>query len=262
MVATPANEVIPDLTVAIPTINSDRYLDIILKFYRDNGIPTVVFVDDRSNDATVQAARHWGSEMVSIRNGGTFIAEGMIESLSRHCRTKWVLRIDDDELPTRAMMSFVRDVIAGGRDAVWGFPRHQCAVSPSGRLLVAPNVSPLEHRQWRLYQPDRVNFISGLHTPGFQWHDESSEAPVQAALIHLDWALHTYEERRHKVERYDAHTPNQGTRWRSFYLYEEQPGAGASSELALPEFQEIGVHIAARFPELSHKPGREPSLVS
>jgi glycosyltransferase involved in cell wall biosynthesis len=262
VVPSPANEVIPELTVAIPTINSIRYLDIILKFYRDRGIPAVVFVDDRSSHATFETARRWGSEAVWIRNGGTFIAEGMVEGLSRHCRTKWVLRIDDDELPTRAMMSFVRDVIADGGNAVWGFPRHQCAVSQSGRLLVAPNISSLGHRQWRLYQPDRVKFISGLHTPGFQWHDESGEAPVQAALIHLDWAVHTYDERRDKVERYDAHTPNQGTRWRSFYLYEEQPGGSAFNELGLPEFHEIGLQIAARFPKLCLEPGREPSVAS
>jgi glycosyltransferase involved in cell wall biosynthesis len=258
----PANEGIPDLTVAIPTINSDRYLDIILKFYRDNGIPTVVFVDDRSNDGTLETARRWGNETISITNGGTFIAEGMVEGLSRHCPTKWVLRIDDDELPTLALVSFVRELIAGGGNAVWGFPRHQCAVSPTGRLLVAPTISSLEHRQWRLYQPDKVHFISGLHTPGFQWREEPAEAPLEAALIHLDWAVHSYEERRHKMERYDAHTPNQGTRWRSFYLYEEEPGGGPFSELGLPEFQEVGVQIAARFPKLCVEPTREQSLVS
>lgn len=240
-----------DLTVAIPTVNSARHLDIILQFYRGNGIPVVVFVDNRSDDETLQVAREWAAETVAIPNPGGFVAEGLIEQISQACRTKWVLRIDDDELPSRAMMDFVHEVVANGEKKVYGFPRHQCAVSKSGRLLASAKDSPLDHRQWRLYRPAAVRFIHGVHTPGFEWHGPGGVAPLEASLIHLDWAVRSYDERKRKVERYDAHTSNEGTKWRSFYLHEEQPAGDAIfTELALPEFAGVAAEIRDRFGNL------------
>jgi glycosyltransferase involved in cell wall biosynthesis len=242
-----------DLTIAIPTINSERYLDIVLEFYREHGFPVTVFVDDRSNDNTLAVAERSAAIVVPISNPGRFVAEGLIEQMSEHCRTKWMLRIDDDELPTLAMMKFVEKTISEKRTVVCAFPRNQCAVSRSGRLLNCIGVSPLEHRQWRLYQPTKMNYVRGLHTPGFALDGslEESNAPSEAKMIHLDWAVHTYEERRRKVERYDAHIPNAGTKWRSFYLYEEEPAARQRfTELASPEFDGTCRKINERFERL------------
>lgn len=242
-----------DLTIAIPTINSERYLDIILGFYQDHGFPVTVFVHDRSEDNTLAVAQCSTATVVPISNPLHFVAEGLIEQMSEHCRTKWMLRIDDDELPTLAMMEFVQKAISDESVVAYGFARHQCAVSRSGRLLDCSEVSPEEHRQWRLYQPARMTYVHGLHTPGFvlDGSQKSGRAPAAARMIHLDWAVHTYDERRRKMERYDAHTPNAGTRWRSYYLYEEQASYGESfAELRSPEFNKACAEISRRFQDL------------
>jgi hypothetical protein len=98
-----------------------------------------------------------------------------------------------------------------------------------------------------------MKYIKVLHTPGFQWDGSLKEghAPSEARMIHLDWALHTYEDRKRKMERYDAHTPEQGTRWRAYYLYEEQSYSRAAfSDLCSPEFQKTSIAISRRFPDL------------
>lgn len=239
-----------DLTIAIPTINSERYLDIVLEFYQDHGFPVTVFVHNRSVDNSLAVAKRSAATVVPLRNPCEFVAEGLIEEMSEHCRTKWMLRIDDDELPSLAMMKFVKQAISEESTIVCGFPRNQCAVSESGRLLNCNAISPLEHRQWRLYQPARMTYVHGVHTPGFEvdGNRRESHAPFEASMIHLDWALHSYDERRHKVERYDAHTPNAGTRWRSYYLYEENPSALSSLiELDFPEFRKSCAEISRRF---------------
>jgi glycosyltransferase involved in cell wall biosynthesis len=244
---------IEDLTIAIPTINSERYLDIILDFYRDHGFPVTVFVHDRSEDDTLAVARRSAATVVPISNPCRFVAEGLIEQMSEHCRTKWMLRIDDDELPTLGMMEFVEKTISEARLLAYAFPRNQCAVSRSGGLLNCTAISPFEHRQWRLYQPARMKYIRGLHTPGFELDGSlpESHAPSGASMIHLDWAVHTYEIRKRKMERYDAHIPNEGTRWRSFYLYEERANACESfAELDLPEFGKPCAKISGRFEDL------------
>lgn len=238
------------VSVVIPTVNSSQYIDIILSYYQDHGIPVTVFVDDRSEDDTLAIARRYASEATSLPNPGGFVAEGLVEHMSRACRTPWVLRVDDDELPSEAMLEWVQQAIRSYDVDVWGFPRHQCAVSGKGKLLGAGTISPLDHRQWRLYQPARVTYSHGLHLPGFDWKGEARSAPVDACLAHLDWALHSYGERRRKVERYDAHSPGEGTRWRSYYLYEEQEAAQAFCDLPLPEFEKVSLQLAERFPHL------------
>jgi glycosyltransferase involved in cell wall biosynthesis len=242
-----------DLTIAIPTFNSERYLDIVLGFYRDNGFPVTVFVHDRSEDNTLAVAQRSTATVVPISSPRHFVAEGLIEQMSERCRTKWMLRMDDDELPTLAMMEFVQKAISQEGAVAYGFKRHQCAVSRSGKLLDCTEISPLDHVQWRLYQPARMTYVNGLHTPGFVLDGslKNSHAPSEARMIHLDWSVHTYDERKRKVERYDAHTSNAGTRWRSYYLYEEQASSGESfAELRLPEFGKTCAEISGRFQDL------------
>ena len=242
-----------DLTVAIPTINSGRYLDIVLEFYREHGVPVTVFVDDRSVDDTLAIARRLAPRVFSVRNPTLFIAEGLVEEISRRCESSWMLRIDDDELPTVAMLEFVQRATAGNGMKVYAFSRHQCTVSQRGKLLASRAVSPLAHQQWRLYRPAEMRFVQGLHTSGLIWDGEHQAitAPEEAAMIHLDWILHSYDERRQKVERYDAHSPNEGTRWRSYYLYEEDPSSRANlTELNLPEFGKTCLEISRRFQDL------------
>jgi hypothetical protein len=242
-----------DLTIAIATINSSRYIDIILRYYREHGIAVTLFVDDRSVDDSLGKARELAPDAISTSNPGGFIAEGLLQKMSRACPTKWLLRIDDDELPSLAMMDFARNAGRNDTPDVYAFPRQQCAVSRKGALLRHGEVSPHDHRQWRLYQPARVEFTRGLHTPGIVWGEQARAvtAPLEASLIHLDWAVHSYHDRRRKVERYDAHTANAGTKWRSYYLYEEEPFAPATfSELPWPEFRQTAFEISQRFPDL------------
>ena len=133
------------------------------------------------------------------------------------------------------------------------FPGSNARFPGRATLLRHGQVSPLDHRQWRLYQPARVEFTRGLHTPGIVWDEQAQAvtAPLEASLIHLDWAVHSYDDRRRKMERYDAHTANAGTKWRSYYLYEEEPFVPATfSELAWPEFRQTAFGISQRFPEL------------
>ena len=241
-----------ELTIVIPTINSARYIDIILSFYQDNQIPVTVFVDGRSEDDTLAVARRF-AEAVVISKPVEF-AEELIEPMSYLCRTPWMLRLDDDELPSLAMMEFIRENVRNKGTPVHGFQRHQCVVSCDGRLLSHSAISPYEHRQWRLYQPDRVKFSAELHTPGFEWEGMGGDgAPAEAAMIHLDWVLHTYAERRRKVERYETlNAAGQGKpRSYQYYFHEDRARPNdCFQELSYPEFERPCQEISRRFKEL------------
>jgi glycosyltransferase involved in cell wall biosynthesis len=243
----------PDVTVVIPTINSGRHIDIVLSYYRDHNLPVTVFVDDRSVDDTFEKAMKLTGNAIRVTNRALFAVEGMVKEISLWCPTKWLLRIDDDELPTLGLLEFIQTAIANESTAVFGFPRHQCAVSGNGNILRQPGVSTSVHRQWRLYQPAKVRYTATLHTPGIEWDAEQTAeaAPLEASLIHLDWALHSYEERKRKVEDYDAQSRNGGSIWRDYYLYEENnPGKKGFVELDTPEFAKVGCEISRRFVHL------------
>lgn len=109
------------------------------------------------------------------------------------------------------------------------------------------------HRQFRLYRKDAVSYIGTGHTPGFRLDNiDFRFAPEEAAMIHLDWAIHSYAERKAKIERYDRHSPNHGSLYRSFYLFEEQEGyADGFHPLPIREVGELGHQLATRFPKLT-----------
>ena len=239
-----------DLSIVVPTINSSGYIDLVLAFYRRHHIPVTVLVDDRSTDETFAIARRLVPGTRLIRNPGN-VVEDLLPRIAEAFDTKWILRLDDDELPTLAMMQFVREAIRHGETALYGFPRHQCAISTSGVLLHATRPFPILHWQWRLFQPARVTFQNSLHTSGLNLDGMQKPAPETAGMIHLDWAFHSYAERRRKVEFYDEHTPGGGTQWRAFYLYEEAVAPEQNfAELPLPEFAQVSAEAVQRFPDL------------
>jgi glycosyltransferase involved in cell wall biosynthesis len=238
------------LSVILPTMDSAHYIDLILGYYQKIGVPTIVFVDAKSKDDTSAVAERF-SEVVKIENSGT-IAEEVIQQMSYAPESEFVLRMDDDELPSVAMMEFVRNVAnqTEAEAGAYGFPRHQCAVSTDGRLLRhLDHSATTDHRQWRLYRPREVSFTKRIHTSGIETDDlRLLEAPDSACMIHLDWALHSHEQRRAKVQRYDAHTPGAGSFSKPYYLFEEVPGAKERFEpLDLPEFRSITRTISERF---------------
>ena len=248
---------IPDLTVIVPTINSGAYIDLVLSCYaQELVVPVTVFVDNKSEDDTLNVAMTHADRAVVIRNEHTRVGE-IIEAMSRQCTTPWVLRIDDDELPSVAMMDFVRDAIRTDAVDAYCFPRYECAVSPDGNLLRHTSFNPAAHKQWRLYRADRVRYRTTGHTPGFYLEGLAlaDNTPPEAAMIHLDWAVHSIERRKSKIERYDAHTPNDGTKWRFQFLYEEEPcHASRFRRLYLREFDRIAGTLARRFPSLAVDP--------
>jgi len=242
------------LGVVVPTINSTSYIDIIARYYMAANIDVVFYVDEKSTDGTFDSLNGVSNRIV-VRNlpnsDATRIAEA-VEFFSKEMRADWILRLDDDELPSAALLQFCKTAIERSDVVAYGFPRHQCIVSSAGRLLAHRDHPARSHRQWRLYQANKVTYIPHGHTPGFETSGVNlEEAPDEACIIHLDWSVHSYDKRREKIERYDAHTANHGSMWHHYYLFEEQ---GITKEqlsvLDLPEFQTVCRELQCRLPEL------------
>src|SRR3954451_24847047 len=105
-----------DLTVVIPTRNSARYLHIVLQFYRQHYIPVTVLVDSRTTDGTFAIAEQLCNKVVTINTRGALVLEDFLGAICEHCETRWVLRIDDDELPSWGKKQFNLERRSLGRE--------------------------------------------------------------------------------------------------------------------------------------------------
>jgi glycosyltransferase involved in cell wall biosynthesis len=238
------------LCIIVPTMNAAPFIDITLSYYANINIPVTVMVDTKSCDSTELCAKQYAKDVKRVDNSSS-VVEGMIEQLSRQAGTDWVLRLDDDELPSLAMLAQVAKLITLKDIHAAGFVRKQCAVSTEKTLLASMLHRETDHRQWRLYRPDRMRYTQNVHTAGFEPVAKHSFAvPAEAFMVHLDWSLHDYQSRGAKVARYDAHTEGKGSMWRDFYLYEDDPNHGASqfARVDAPEFDGVCKQIADRFP--------------
>ena len=236
------------ISIFIPTMNSERYIDVVLKYYSDLGVTVQVLVDSKTTDKTFEVVSRYVSPQIMQNETGS-IPDDVMEEISKKMGTDWVLRLDDDELPSKAMLDFVSNIINYDEIDTIGFRRYQCAVAKCGCVLSSQDVNPDTHRQWRLYQPRKVDFVKRIHTPGFRRNRQRSiRAPDDAFMIHLDWAIHSYEERLSKIERYERHTPGSGKPWRPYYLYEESPHR--FDRLIAPEFDGVAKAISERFSDL------------
>ncbi|MEZ3159102.1 polysaccharide pyruvyl transferase family protein [Microbacterium sp. BWT-B31] len=246
------------VTIVIPTLDSAAYLDIVLDHWRSlTDLPVHVFVDGKSVDETAAVARKHAAHVHVVHNPDS-VVEGLIGAVSRQLDTPWVLRFDDDELPTPALLRFVREAIGSEEVDAWAFPRYESAVSPDGALLLSTRFDPFEHRQWRLYRRDRVSYVSTIHTPGFDTDGlRLQTAPAEAAMVHLQWAVTDAQRRSAKVERYDRRGGlAAGTGWRHLILPEEEPSwQNRFRRLYVDGFDRVAQRIALRFPALTVRYG-------
>ena len=238
------------LGVIVPTINSESYIDIILGHYAALGVRPIVFVDGKTTDRTLDIVRGLGFTAHEVANPTWRIGHA-IERISHRAGTRWVLRIDDDELPNRKMIDAAIRYAKADAEGVVGFDRFSCAVGANGKLYYHDGHDARTHNQRRLYCPHRLSFVTRGHSPGFEidQNDTIVEAPEDEFMIHLDWVVHDIELRTKKIERYDAHTAEHGSVWRDYYLADALPDF-SSHLLPLPgrDFSEAARRLASRFP--------------
>ncbi len=198
----------------IPTRDSSAWLGIFLAAYRTLGIEPFYIVDARSDAATFDVLREQSADWTAFTPAGDFVEAGMIEFGSRHAGTKWVLRLDDDEFPTAALLRWVADVGIASRNQAVALSRRELFLhlgeiwysrSP-GRFPHAQAPRYL-HPQVRLHHVDRVRYVHNLHTHGFDDLVLVSLAPESAYFVHLNCLLRTPAERWAKLQRYEAMRP-------------------------------------------------------
>ena len=138
-------------------------------------------------DRTRAVLAGMGPEVIDFLPRDDYVEAGMIEFAARQAGTQWVLRLDDDEFPSKALVQWLctegvrsrtqaidcsrRDVFRrGGRYVYSRHPNRYFNVKALDCL--APHL--------RFFRPDRVKYNELLHSPGFLPPLITGLAPEQA----------------------------------------------------------------------------------
>jgi hypothetical protein len=216
------------IELVIPTVNSERWLGCFLEFYNANRIRVVYAVDRRTSDGTRGLITKYGFPFIELEAAEPRV-EALLPSIAAQIAAPWILRLDDDELPTPNLLEFAADVAASDSVAAHSFPRANYRRNPaSGRLersyFFAFGPDAQLFRACRLYKPKSVAYHGELHTPGFLAPSERS-APDDIYILHFDWVLRSRQARQIKFENYERQAPVVARRCKHQSLYETVPEA-------------------------------------
>ena len=100
----------PRFKVLIPTRDSARWIGIFLDAYRKVGIELFYVLDTRSADSTLDILRRKQADLIPFAPSADFAEAGMLEFGARHAGVDWLLRVDDDEFPSRALLRWISSI--------------------------------------------------------------------------------------------------------------------------------------------------------
>lgn len=223
--------------IIIPTKDSANHLKIIAQFYQDKNLSPLFIVDQRTTDNTREIIKDFQFNFLEFLPRGNFPEAGMIEFGAQNCSNNWILRLDDDEIPSQALLDWIETRGIHSRNQGWFLPRRELyrnkerivfSRSP-GKYPIPAHPDKL-HPMARLFHKDRVIYREKVHTTGFEDFILYSFAPQQAFFIHLNCLVHSQEKRLAKLEEYEFIDP--GVSWQLADEY-------------LPELFEESLHNAS-----------------
>jgi hypothetical protein len=198
----------PNFTIIIPVFEETDALSFS-KFYFDAlEVKPIYALDSKRSHRRGEVEALLGRAVSIYENPGSCI-EANYGNLASLAPTEWVLRVDCDEVPNSAMLKYCRSFVENPKGNYCGFDRDDVIWRDGAfeRLVYAPL---FVDTQFRLFNRNKVKFISKIHTPGFyvpkwklpfwpRWN-----APMDARLYHLQRIFISRQQREEKKARYDG----------------------------------------------------------
>lgn len=214
-----------DFEIVIPTLNGGRWLGELLDAYRTFGVEPLYAVDDRGDDGSLELLRARRARIVLVHQDGYYAENGILAQISQSIEREWVLRLDDDEFPSAALLKWAQETVAARDILSWWLSR-VTLFRHEGRLKYS-RIKSLYHGyprcqlldpQCRLYRHRDVSYSTQIHTAGFK-QGNAGFAPASAYFLHLDVLLRNPGERLAKMRRYETIKPR--STWK--YTYHALP---------------------------------------
>lgn len=204
--------------IIITTRDSARWLGSLLPWYRRLNYAPLFVVDARTTDETRDIIAQFGCEYKEFLPRGDFPEAGMLEFGAQQSNSDWILRLDDDELPSERLLLWAGEVGTKSKNQCWFFPRREL-FSHQDKIFYSRSFGKyplIDHAQQlnpmaRLYNRNRVKFLEELHTTGFEEVNLYNFAPSECFIVHLNCIIRSFQERLNKIRSYEVIKP--GSTW-------------------------------------------------
>lgn len=210
--------------VIVPVCNAEHRIPSLVDHYAWLGLNPLFIVDGRSRDRSLSILRSFEARVIVARSEYARV-ESLLFSALPGIRAEWVLRFDDDEAPSGALVQWIDRHLAGVTEPAVGFSRRWVRFDAGGRLQGSScvNMAGRSQPDWqfRLFRPAAVRLIQDIHTPGFAI-ERYALAPDEACFHHFNWIVKSRDERRTRMEDYERQSPGAGVNFTEFYLPEER----------------------------------------
>jgi hypothetical protein len=234
-------------SLVVPTRDGAPHSLIIAEEYRRLGIEVRYFVDSRSSPRYVKDVLRTIESATRLPIGwGASYVEGILPKIAAVSRAKRIFRLDDDEFPSRALLTWLRDVAAATDKPVIAVPRRALAVIGSTTVFAEriPNLSP-QDIQFRGCTVGSVKFRKDIHTAGFSFKESDIlYAPSECPIYHFDWVVRSREQRADKLKFYEKIKPGTFESHKYQYLYEDfDPALYEFSPLNDPDISALALRL-------------------
>jgi hypothetical protein len=211
------------LSVAVMTAGPGPRVAALLRLLRPAADEILVALDDRAGDEIVAELSQVADRVVLYPFAEP--VDRPLAWLCEQCRSHWVLLIDDDEIPSAALVEALPELVQDDRLTHYWIPR---------RWLFPDSSAFLDEPPWRPdYQlrlirrdPRSVYFSDEFHRPIV------AQGPgrfLETPLWHADPLVRTHAQRLEKARRYERERPGMRIAGRSlnfaFYVPEFRPDA-------------------------------------
>jgi hypothetical protein len=239
----------PIYRIVVPTRDSARWIGTFHREYQRLGVEPVYLFDLRSRDRTGDILKELGAEAISITPKYDRVECMLAATLD--IPTEWVVRFDDDELPSMALIEWlnrnletiVAPCVAISRRELLVYADQLC-FSRMEPFYFHPQDPTFLGPQWRGFRPASVCFTETIHTAGFDVADFAT-VPQSTYFVHFDWLLRTVQQRRAKIQHYERQSAGGGWRFAQFYLPEMLlPESSRWTPMGTDEFDSLVAEIS------------------
>ncbi len=242
----------PTYRIVVPTRNSASWARTFLRAYKKLQVEPLYLVDSRTTDDTADILADEHVEFKYVTPDKDRV-EAIMAKIPTLCQSDWVLRLDDDELPSATLVKWLDSALPQVEENAVSICRRTCLLSRDGlmrysraEMLYWDETHPeFLDPQIRLFRPNRVSYKDEIHTPGLIPNSPVYRAPCSAFFAHFDWIIRTAAERINKIRAYDKQVP--GTlKYAKFYLAEcLSPERLRETDFDTDEFNEVAEGLRA-----------------
>ena len=192
------------LSLWIVTKNSAGRIERLLQAARMLADELVVAVDRSSTDATEAVCAGYADKLFRIDPVGS--AQWVMAWMNERCTGDWILRLDDDELPSAGLAAALPRLLRDRECTHYWLPRRWLIGADGARWIAQRPWWP--DWQLRLFR----NIPSLVYIPGSVHMGYVVQGAArfldEGSLYHLDLVVHSEQQRREKVARYRRLAPD------------------------------------------------------